>query len=185
MVIILIIIILGCTAPLADEENDMNQENNPASTIKNTKDLQLEEGLFKGNITLPFSLENMEGDLKSIEDYMGKIIFLNFWSGSCSLCVEELSVLDGFYRENQKETVVIAVNLGEEKQEVDKFIENNNISYPVLLDLQKKVADIYRIQSTPTTYIIDKKGIIRNIHLGPMDRSKMETYQQEALKNYE
>lgn len=182
MIFILLFIILGCTAPLADEKS---QENSPASTIEETKDLQLEEGIFKGDITLPFALQNMEGDLKSLEEYEGKIVFLNFWAASCSLCAEELYALEGFYRKNQEDTVVIAVNLGEDKQEVDKFIKKYNISYPVLLDLQKKVANIYRVQSTPTTYIIDRKGIIRNIHLGPMDRDKMETYQQEALKNYE
>lgn len=184
MIILLIAIILGCTAPLADEKSDTNQKNNLTSIAESTKDLQLEEGLFKGDVAPSFSLENMDGDLKSIKDYKGKIVFLNFWASSCSLCAEELYTLEGFYRENQEEAVVIAVNLGKEKQEVDEFIKDYNLSFPVLLDLQQEVANTYGIQSTPTTYVIDKEGIIRNIHLGPMDRGKIETYQQEALKKY-
>ena len=180
--LLLIANILGCTAPLADDKNEIDQEDNPTSIIE--KNEELEEGLFKGDLSLPFTLQDMEGVLKGIEDYRGKLVFLNFWSNGCSLCVEELITLEGFFRENQQEAVVISINIGGEKQEVDRFIQEHQLSFPVLLDKNREVANAYHIQSTPTTYVIDKNGIIRNIHLGPMDRTKIETYQQEALKNY-
>ncbi len=72
-----------------------------------------------------------------------------------------------------KELVLLAINLGESSAKVEEFMQSHNLSFPVLLDTNQNVALEYNIRYIPTTFFIDKDGIIQVKKVGPFS-SKAE-----------
>ena len=67
----------------------------------------------------------------------------------------------------EKGLVILAINLGEPPSRVEKFMEDNSLSFPVLLDADTSVARDYNVGGIPTTFFIDKNGIMRDRKIGP------------------
>ncbi|GAI14402.1 unnamed protein product, partial [marine sediment metagenome] len=79
----------------------------------------------------------------------------------------EMPYIQQIYDEwSGKELVLLAINLGESSDKVTSFVESYNISFPVLLDTNKEAARCYYIQYIPTTFFIDRDGIIQDIEVG-------------------
>ena len=109
-----------------------------------------------------FQLENLAGQSISISDLQGKPVLLNFWATWCSPCRAEMPYLQQIYEEwSDKGLVLLAIDIGEGPSQIKEFLEANNLSLPVLLDSDKSVAQKYNIWGIPTTFFIDKDGIIQ------------------------
>jgi peroxiredoxin len=101
------------------------------------------------------------------DDFRGKVLMLHFWAGGCSSCKEEMPAMEKFYRQyGKKGLVILAVNVGQRKDSVQKLAKEMGISYPVLLDPDQKMAKSYDVVGVPRTYLIDRKGVIRYKILG-------------------
>ncbi len=109
-----------------------------------------------------FKLENLDGQSVSLSDLRGKPILLNFWATWCPPCRAEMPFLQQIYEEwSDKGLVLLAIDIGEGPSQIKEFLEANNLSLPVLLDSNKSVAQKYNITAIPTTFFIDKDGIIQ------------------------
>lgn len=125
-----------------------------------------------------FTLKDLDGNDISLSNLEGKVIFLNFWATWCPPCREEIP---GFveiydqYKDKGIEIIGISVDkLG--TKSLLAFIEKYKMNYPVVLGTQKVIDDYKPGRFIPVTIIIDKKGKIREKHIGFMDK--------ETLKNY-
>lgn len=118
-----------------------------------------------------FELKNLQGETVKLSDYKGKVVFLNFWAEWCKYCVQEMPDLNRANEKLKKEgnAIILAVDVREDPQKVKEFIEERNLTLPVLLDETGKVAAMYGIQSFPTTYIINPDGTLYNGILGKTD----------------
>ena len=108
-----------------------------------------------------FSLPALAGGNQSLNDLKGKVVFLNFWATWCGPCRDEMPSMEILYnrfRENGLE--ILAVNCGESRQEVQAFMANNGLSFPAVLDGDGRVSNSYGIQAIPTTFLIDRDGMI-------------------------
>jgi len=114
-----------------------------------------------------FQLPNLEGQSISLSDFQGKPVLLNFWAVRCPPCRFEMPFIQGIF-EGQSDTglVILAIDIGEAPSTVKDFIQSNNFSFPVLLDTNQDVALEYNIRAIPTTFLIDKDGIIQEIKVG-------------------
>jgi peroxiredoxin len=109
------------------------------------------------NITLPL----LGGGNASLSSYKGKIVILNFWATWCPPCRNEMPSMETLYQRFKNQGLeILAVDLGEERNQVQKFIKDNRYTFPVLLDSEGKVSGQYGISSIPTTYILDRDGKI-------------------------
>ena len=109
-----------------------------------------------------FQLQNLDGETVSLSDLRGKPVFINFWATWCSPCRDEMPYLQEIYEEwSDKGLEVLTINKGESQSQVEQFMESEHISLPVLLDTNQEVAQRYEIQFIPTTFFIDKDGIIQ------------------------
>ena len=109
-----------------------------------------------------FQLQNLDGQSISLNDLKGKPVLINFWAIRCPPCRSEMPHIQQVYDETYEgELVILAINLGESPAEVKDFMQSQNLSLPVLLDTKKNVAQRYNIQYIPTTFFIDKNGIIQ------------------------
>ena len=106
-----------------------------------------------------FTLEDLRGSMMSLKDSRGKVIFLNFWASWCGPCRIEMPAMELFWQVFQDdEFVILAMDVKEDRDTVSSFIENNDYTFPVLLDSRGKVANMYDVRAYPTSFLIDREG---------------------------
>ena len=125
------------------------------------------EGIEVGKLAPDFQLPGLDGQMVSLGDFRGKAVLLNFWATWCGPCRAEMPFLQQVHEERSGEGVVIlAVNIGESQSEVEEFMENFGLSFLMLLDADEEVARQYNIRAIPTTFFIDKDGVIWDLKIG-------------------
>ncbi|MBD5096781.1 MAG: redoxin domain-containing protein [Lachnospiraceae bacterium] len=128
-----------------------------------------------------FEMTLLDGTKTSFEEYKGKKILLNFWATWCGPCVGEMPAFQKLSEEYPDELVILAVNCSEDKDTVQKFIDNNGYTFPIVLDTDGAIQTMFGgIYSIPVTVIIDADGYIVASHVGAADADTMyETYKSE------
>mgnify|MGYP001579612607 CR=1 FL=1 len=152
--IISIGIIAIIIAAIAFIELSKPKNNVIVSDDKNT-------GITIGKTAPDFKLENLEGKKAKLSDYRGKKIILNFWASWCPPCREEMPEFQKIYASN-KEIVVLGVNLQESKEAIQSFTKKLEINFPILLDPNSQVKNMYNVFTQPVTYFIDENGVIKD-----------------------
>lgn len=108
-----------------------------------------------------FELPDLEGNRVSLENFKGKIVFVNFWATWCPACKYEMPSMEKLWQNFKNEDfIILAVDLGESEGVVRKFVEEKKLSFPILLDKGRSTQMDYSITAIPTTYIIDREGKI-------------------------
>ena len=109
-----------------------------------------------------FQLQNLDGQSITLSKLKDKPVLINFWATWCRPCVSEMPYIQEIYEEwSGKGLIVLAINMGESSSKVEQFLQDHNLSLPVLLDTKQVVARRYNIRGIPTTFFIDKDGIIQ------------------------
>jgi len=128
-----------------------------------------------------FTLKGLQGEEVSLEDYRGKIVFINFWASWCPPCKAEMPDINKLYLENKDEDlVVLAVDVNETKTTVEKFIKDGDYEFPVLLDETGKTAAKYSVIGIPKTIVVDPNGIITHKKMGMMTYEEMNEMLKDA-----
>lgn len=119
---------------------------------------------------LDIQLKDIFGNMVSLSDFRGKIVFLNFWATWCPTCVVEMPSMEKLHRlfKNQ-DFAVVAVNMQEGATQVKLFFEKWQLSFTALLDSSGDVAAALAVNALPTTYFLNKEGRIMGIALGPRE----------------
>ena len=126
-----------------------------------------------------FQLTALDGSSVSLSELRGKAVMINFWATWCGPCRVEMPLLQKFYDQNKEDWVVLAVNNAEPQEKVQAFIDELELSLPVLLDADGEVTKSYHVRGFPTTLFIDQDGIIRYEHIGILNESLLEGYLQD------
>jgi DsbE subfamily thiol:disulfide oxidoreductase len=117
-----------------------------------------------------FTLKNPAGRKVSLNDYRGKVVFLNFWASWCDPCRGEMPEMDKLYREFKgKGFEILAVNVKDKQEDALKMLKALKITYPVALDPQGEIGLLYGAWAMPSTYLIDRKGVVLARMWGPAD----------------
>lgn len=120
-----------------------------------------------GGTAPDFMLPGLDGTMVTLDQYRGSPVLLNFWATWCGPCRTEMPFLEEVYREwEEKGLVMLAVNVGETAATVQSFMDENGFTMPVLLDRTQATSRNYNITGIPTTFILDKDGIIREKVIG-------------------
>lgn len=126
---------------------------------------------------LNFKLKDLNGKVVSLSDFKGKKVFLNFWASWCPPCRAEMPDIEKLYQETKdSDLVILAVNIGDDKNTARSFIEKNKYNFTVLLDLDQSIATQYNIVAIPTSFFIDKEGNIISSTKGGMTMEDMKNY---------
>jgi thiol-disulfide isomerase/thioredoxin len=94
-----------------------------------------------------------------LEDYRGKVLFLNLWATWCGPCRAEMPSMEKLYqRFKDKGLDILAVNIQERKADVEAFMRRNKLTFPAVLDEDGRIARQYGVMGIPTSYILDRQG---------------------------
>ena len=133
-----------------------------------------------------FELERLDGGRTSLDGLAGTVIALRFWADWCPFCRREMGDLEPVYRRLHDHGLeILAVNVGQDRGRVERFIERLDISYPTLLDPDSAVARRYGVIAIPVTYFIDRDGIVRGRILGESDAATFERMALPLLQPHE
>ena len=131
--------------------------------------------LENGSLANDFELENLEGENVRLSDLRGKVVVVNFWATWCIPCVEEMPSFQEF-QDQFPDFVMIGIDQKEGADKVKSFLEGKGINYSILLDLNGKVSNSYKVFMLPSTFFVDQEGMIRFRHYGIMTPDQMAYY---------
>lgn len=115
-------------------------------------------------------LKDQNGRLTSLSEFRGKIVFINFWTTWCLACVIEMPSMEKLHQKfKDKDFVMLGINLQESEATVLQFFKQHKLTFTTLLDETGDVGTAFRIRGIPTTFILDKKGIIIGKAMGPRE----------------
>ena len=140
--------------------------------------------LAVGDAAPNFELVDLEGNTQRLSDYKGEGVFLNFWGTWCEPCKREMPHMEKLHNEYEDKGVhVLAINIKESDLKVERFREQYGLTFPIALDKTESVKEAYNIIPLPTTFLVNKDGIIVDIISREMSedeiRAHMESIQPE------
>jgi thiol-disulfide isomerase/thioredoxin len=103
----------------------------------------------------------------SLESLRGKVVYLDFWASWCKPCVVSLPALDDLRKEfPAKDFVVFAVNVDRDPEVARSFLSRRPVGYPSLADPEGQLPVRFGVETMPTSFLIDRDGVIRRVHRG-------------------
>ena len=168
--IILLIIVFGLGAYLLTRQlvtSETKKENIP---------VQVSTSFVKGKISPEVTFVDFEGTKHNLSDFRGKAVVLDFWATWCSFCVAEMSELQAAQDEYKDSLVMIGVHRTdtESKSVGLKFIQDNNITYLLVSDIDGSLYQAVGGFGMPVAVFIDKDGVVTEIKSGPKTTSEIK-----------
>jgi len=129
-----------------------------------------------------FTLTDLDGNAISLSDLEGEVVFLNFWATWCTPCKKEIPFFNEAYETHKDNGLkILGISIDRSEKIVKKFLEKQELVYPVAMGTQKFLNDYGIARVVPVTVIIDKKGKLRHKVIGDLEREEIEKYFQELI----
>jgi len=143
---------------------------------------QDESPVKKGDPAPNFELFVLDGSKVTLHEYKGKAVILNFWATWCHPCQSEMPLLEEEYlKRKEKPFEILAVNYAETEVAVSLFQSNFDLSFPLLLDPDKKVATQYGVSVLPVTFFINADGIVVSKVVGELSKEVLQENIQKIM----
>ena len=116
-----------------------------------------------------------DGGEVDLADYRGQVLLLNFWATWCAPCTAEMPAIDRVYQAHRERGfAVLAIDVQERDEQVVDFLERLGVTFPSAIDRTGEIARLYRATGLPTTFLIDRDGVIRDVRVGPLTEAMLE-----------
>lgn len=159
---------------LTEEEIESLVEEYSGGSNENSGPM-IQFGASPGDRAYDFYLEDLDGNAVSLSDFRGKKVFLNFWASWCPPCRVEMPHLQEFSEENE-DVMILGVNVTTSESNLDnveEFVDEFGITFPTLYGTEE-LFYLYYVESLPTSYFIDSKGIVNEAVVGPVTKDILE-----------
>ncbi len=116
---------------------------------------------------IDFDLENLAEESRSLSDYRGRLLFLNFWATWCPPCIEEMPSMQRLSDQLQGDGLsMVAVNVQEGRDDIRPFVDELGLRFEILLDRRGQTGQAYGVRGLPTTVLLDREGYVLGTKLG-------------------
>jgi len=134
----------------------------------------------EGSLAPEFALSTADGDEVHLGDFRGQVVLLNFWATWCAPCRLEMPAIELRYQSHRHHGfAVLAVNDNEPLDNVLAFQNEMGITFPLLLDPGEHVHALYAIRGWPTSFFVNREGVIEVQHIGVMTERQLDGYLAE------
>ncbi len=124
-----------------------------------------------------FRLDGLDGREHRLSDYRGKWVVVNYWATWCPPCLEEMPELEIFHNTHRESALVLGVNMETiERDALRAFVEEQFVSYPILLDTPRPRTELGAIPGMPTTYLVSPAGEVVARQVGTVTREMLERF---------
>jgi peroxiredoxin len=114
-----------------------------------------------------FALAAKDGGQVSLAGLEGQVVMVNFWASWCGPCREEMPHLEALHqRYSSLGFTLLGVNVDKDSGDAAEFLEDTPVTFPILLDPESAVSELYDVIAMPTTVLVDRNGNKRFIHHG-------------------
>jgi thiol-disulfide isomerase/thioredoxin len=115
-----------------------------------------------------FSAPSLDGKgQRSLASYRGKVVYVDFWASWCTPCLTSLPLLEKLRGEFPPEQFqILAVNVDREPAKAKGFLARHPVGYPSVSDPEGRLPEVFALETMPTSYLIDARGIVRYVHEG-------------------
>jgi peroxiredoxin len=121
-------------------------------------------------------------DRVSLADYRGKVVVLNFWASWCKPCKAESPLLERWHqRISSRNATVLGVDMLDITDDAQDFIDEYELTYPMLRDNDGRGIDTFGVVQFPETFVIDPRGRITAVRRGPVDEQFMRSEVEPLL----
>ena len=147
--------------------------------ISNPENLQVAPRA--GSRAPDFELTALDGKVVRLSELRGRAVLINFWATWCGPCRIEMPDIQEQYETHTPDLVVLAINMDESPELVAPFVNELGLTFPILLDPGGKVnRELYTVRGYPSSYFVDKDGVIRVVQLGIMTSGQLKGYLEEV-----
>lgn len=143
-------------------------------------------GLRQGFAAPDFTLETLDGSQLTLSKLRGHPVILNLWASWCLPCRVEMPAIERVYQRHREDgLVVVGLNVTAQDSEAAAraFAQEFGLTFPIVLDRDGAISARYELMGLPSTYFIDRQGIIRQVIIGgPMSEAVMLSHIQDLLQ---
>lgn len=140
----------------------------------------------EGFLAPDFRLQTPDGEMVALSELRGQAVLVNLWATWCPPCRAEMPAIQKIYQEYKDQGfVVLAVNMTYQDNPlaVLPFTQENNLTFPILLEETGEMARKYELRSLPSSFFINRDGIVQEVVIGgPMSESLLRTRIESILK---
>lgn len=153
--------------PAADDPSADNGSTGDAAAVAEALQTAGIRPYTGTRLQIDFDLQNLDDQQRTLADYRGQIVFLNFWATWCPPCVEEMPSMQRLADEFENDGLaMVAVNIQENPATVGQFMVEHQLSFEVLLDRQGRAGQSYGVRGLPTTVILGRDGSVLGTKMG-------------------
>lgn len=128
------------------------------------------------------NLEDLSGKPVSLDDQLGSVMLVNLWATWCPPCIKEMPTLQAFYEKYKThDFVLIAINQEESLEIVAPFVDEFGLTFPVWLDLKYQAQRVFNTMNLPSSYVIDRNGIVRLMWIGEISAKNLEKFVADVI----
>ena len=121
-----------------------------------------------------FRLHTLAGDEVALHDFQGRWVLLNFWATWCTPCREEMPTLQRLADTHADHLTVLGINMREETTLIQPFLDELDITFPILLQPDNDTLLAYRVRGLPLTFLVDPEGHLVWQQMGPLQSTALE-----------
>jgi peroxiredoxin len=169
LVLLLVVAVMGADVYLDSLRGRDQSAAVGAASPSETELSDLPVGLAEGQRAPDFSGTTLTGESIRLSDLRGQVVLVNIFASWCAPCrVEAPHLVEVHNNVAGDDVAFIGLNLQERPQEVEAFKSDFNIDFPLVLNEDGSLTEIYQPIGLPTSWFIDEQGVIRYVHAGPM-----------------
>lgn len=115
-----------------------------------------------------FEVQSLAGDETiNLDQFQGKVVYVDFWASWCGPCLKSFPFMEEMHRQYADQgLVIVAINMDQDPQDAHEFIAKNPVTFLLGQDVAGTVAEQYGVIAMPSSFVVDRDGLIKHTHYG-------------------